>query len=69
VLVDNISVIDILRSLLLQLRARLALLHRDEAGYSTEAVIVTALLVLAAITAIGYIAAKVAAKAKGLSLE
>ena len=37
-----------------------------EAGYSTEAVIVTALLVAAAIIAIGYIAVKVKAAAQGI---
>jgi hypothetical protein len=40
-----------------------------EAGYSTEAVIVTALLVAAAIIAIGYIAVKVKAAAQGIKTK
>ncbi len=49
------------------LRARLAHIHHDEAGYSTEAVIVIALLVAMALTAVGIIAAKVIAKANSIS--
>jgi len=49
-----------------RLRARLAAASRDEGGYSTEAVIVTALLVALAITAVTIIAAKVISAAKGL---
>jgi len=49
-----------------RLRARLAAAVRDEGGYSTEAVIVTALLVALAITAVTIIAAKVISAAKGL---
>jgi len=58
----------LLKALLLQLRARLASLD-GEGGYSTETVIVTALLVVAAITAIGYITTKIISKAKGLSVQ
>jgi len=50
--------------------ARLAAAYRDErereGGYSTEAVIVTALLVAGAIIAIGYIVVKVKAAAQGI---
>lgn len=41
--------------------------HRD-AGYTTEVVVVTALLVALAIAAVAVIAAKVRAKASGLDL-
>lgn len=49
------------------LRSRLAATHRDERGYSTEAVVVTALLVALAIVALGIIAAKVIGKANSIS--
>jgi hypothetical protein len=51
------------------LRARLAWIqrHRDD-GYTTETVVVIALLVALAIAAIAIIAAKVLAKANGLNL-
>ena len=39
-----------------------------DGGYSTEAVLVTALLVLAAIAVIGIIVTKVRAKANGITL-
>lgn len=39
-----------------------------EAGYSTETVLVTALLVTTALTVVGIIAAKVIAKARGIDL-
>jgi hypothetical protein len=48
------------------LRDRLKLLRDDEAGYSTEAVVVIALLVAMALVAIGIIAAKVISKAKSV---
>jgi len=59
------------RTRLARLRhAWLAAAHRDErereAGYSTEAVIVTALLVAGAIIAVGYIVVKVKAAAQGI---
>lgn len=51
------------------LRARLEELRRNpDAGYSTETVLVTALLVMAALAVIAIIIAKVTAKAKGLTL-
>ncbi len=53
--------------------ARLAAIRRDEqereGGYSTEAVIVTALLVAGAIIAIGYIVVKVKAAAQGIKTK
>ena len=49
------------------LRGRLAALRAEEAGYSTEAVVVIALLVAMAIIAVGIIAAKVIAKAKSIN--
>ena len=56
----------ILRHLAGQLRARLAAAHHGEAGYSTEAVIVTALLVAGAIVVVGIIIAKVTSAARGI---
>jgi len=50
------------------LRSRLQTLHAEpEAGYSTEAVVVIALLVVMAITAVGIIAAKVISTAHNIS--
>lgn len=51
------------------LRARIELLRRNpEAGYSTEAVLVTALLVAAALVVIAIIIEKVVNKANGINL-
>lgn len=51
------------------LRARVELLRRNpEAGYSTEAVLVTALLVAAALFVIAIVIDKVIAKANGITL-
>lgn len=51
------------------LNARLEPLRRDpEAGYATETVLVTALLVAAALAVIAVIIAKVSAKADGITL-
>jgi hypothetical protein len=51
------------------LRARWELVRREpEAGYSTETVLVTALLVVAALAIIAIIVAKVTAKATGITL-
>ncbi|MER8160226.1 hypothetical protein [Streptomyces sp. NPDC094472] len=41
---------------------------RDDAGYSTETVIVTALLAILALTTVGIIAAKVLGKANSIDL-
>jgi hypothetical protein len=50
-------------------RARLEFLRRTpEAGYSTETVLVTAVLVLATLAIIAIIVAKVTAKANGINL-
>ena len=47
-----------------RLRARLSVARAEpEAGYSTEAVVVIALLVMMAVTAVAIISAKVIAKA------
>jgi hypothetical protein len=40
---------------------------RDEAGYTTETIVVTALLVVLALTVLGIIAAKVIFKANGIN--
>jgi hypothetical protein len=51
------------------LKARWEALRREpEAGYSTEAVLVTALLVVAALAVIAIIITKVTAKANGINL-
>lgn len=42
--------------------------RRPEAGYSTETVLVTALLVVAALTVIAIVVAKVAEKANGITM-
>ncbi|MFD8494986.1 hypothetical protein [Amycolatopsis sp. NPDC059657] len=50
-------------------KARWEALRREpEAGYSTETVLVTALLVVAALTIIAVLVAKVTAKANGINL-
>lgn len=54
-----------------QLRCRAAELRRrmrDDAGYSTETVIVTALLAILALAVVGIIAVKVTDKANGINL-
>ncbi len=57
-----------LRQLFYALRAHWQALRAEpEAGYSTEAVIVTALLAALALTAVGIIVAKVIAKANSIS--
>lgn len=51
------------------LRTRIEVLRHDpDAGYSTETVLVTALLVVAALAVVAIIVAKVTAKANGISL-
>jgi hypothetical protein len=60
---------ELIRAAARMLRARLAAAHRTrDAGYTTETVVVTALLVALAIAAIAIIVAKVIAKANGLNL-
>ncbi|MET9293081.1 hypothetical protein [Streptomyces sp. NPDC003077] len=53
-----------LRGSVLRLRTRL----RDDAGYSTETVIITALLAALAIAAVAVITMKVMGKARGIDL-
>lgn len=58
----------ILRHLITVLHDRWETLRADgEAGYSTEAVIVTALLAALALTAVGIIVAKVVSSANNIS--
>jgi len=60
--------LTILRHLIQTLTVRWQTLRADpEAGYSTEAVIVTALLAALALTAVGIIVAKVVASANNIS--
>lgn len=54
--------------LVTRIRAGLERLRQDERGYSTEAVVVTAVLVAAAIAVLAIIIAKVVEKANGISL-
>jgi hypothetical protein len=54
--------------LVARIRAGLERLRHDERGYSTEAVVVTAVLVAAAIAVLAIIIAKVVEKANGISL-
>jgi hypothetical protein len=63
------EIVRFLRGAGMALRARLAWLRRHgDDGYTTETVVVIALLVALAIAAIAIIAAKVLAKANGLNL-
>jgi hypothetical protein len=60
--------LTILRHLIQTLAVRWQTLRADpEAGYSTEAVIVTALLAALALTAVGIIVAKVVSAANNIS--
>ena len=61
--------LELLRAAAGLLRARLTVARRArDAGYTTETVVVTALLVALAIAAIAIIVTKVLAKANGLNL-
>jgi hypothetical protein len=61
--------LDFLRIAIAALRGRLARLRRGgDAGYTTETVVVIALLVALAIAALAIITAKVIAKANSLNL-
>lgn len=57
-----------LRHQVRRLVVRLRECARDDAGYSTETVIITALLAALAIAAVAVITAKVMAKARGINL-
>ena len=60
--------LKIIRHLMVMLRTRWQVLRAEpEAGYSTETVIITALLVVLAIGAVAIIAAKVLSKANSIS--
>ena len=58
-----------LGAVLTQLRAQVDLLRRSESGYSTETVVVTALLVLLAIGVLATLATAVTTKVKGIDLN
>ena len=65
----DIEILRFLRGAAATLRARLAELRRNgDGGYTTETVVVIALLVALAIAAIAIIATKVLAKANSLDL-
>ncbi len=57
----------VIRHLLGVIRDRLAEARHDEAGYTTETILVTALLAALALTAVGIIVAKVVAKANSIT--
>jgi hypothetical protein len=60
--------LDFIARMISLLRARLAEVRAEpDAGYSTEAVVVIALLVAMAVTAVGIIAAKVISAANHIS--
>jgi len=60
--------LTILRHLIMLLRTRWQVLRAEpEAGYSTETVVITALLVALAIAAVAIIAAKVLARANNIN--
>ncbi|MCE7007091.1 hypothetical protein LWC34_30315 [Kibdelosporangium philippinense] len=54
--------------ILTRVRAELSRLRQEEHGYSTEAVVVTALLAALALAAIAIIVVKVTEKANGITL-
>ncbi|MFI6350239.1 hypothetical protein [Streptomyces sp. NPDC050560] len=58
------ALVDLIRSRLGELRRR----ARSDAGYTTETIVVTALLSLLAITVVGIIVAKVTSKANSVDL-
>lgn len=63
------ALLELLGAAVGALRARLAAARTaPDGGYTTETVVITALLVALAIAAIGIIVSKVLAKANGLSL-
>ncbi|RLK61917.1 hypothetical protein [Actinokineospora cianjurensis] len=54
--------------LVARIRANWQRLRKDENGYSTETVLVTALLVVLALAALAILAAKVTEKANGITM-
>ena len=63
------SVLTTLYAVGVTLQARRRELHEDQGGYSTEAVVITALLVALAIAAVGIIAAKVLSTASNIQTQ
>jgi hypothetical protein len=61
------SDLDPIRTLMTVLWTRLGALHRDQRGYSTEAVVVTAALAALAIAVTGIIAFKVMQQANNVA--
>jgi hypothetical protein len=55
--------------LIARMRSELKRLRHDEGGYTTEAVVATALFVTGALIVIGILIAKVTAKANGIDLN
>ncbi len=66
IMVPELVVISYLAT---KVRGRLAEVRADERGYSTEGVILTAILALLAITVGGIITVKVVGKAEGIEVE
>lgn len=60
------SELQYLRRLMAILHGRLQATRHNEGGYSTEAVVITALLVALAVAAVAIISTKVLAKANGI---
>jgi hypothetical protein len=58
----------VIRHLLGVIRDRLAEARHDEAGYTTETILVTALLAAAALAAVGYLVTLIIAKAHSITL-
>jgi hypothetical protein len=58
----------VIRHLLGVIRGRLAEARHDEAGYTTETILVTALLAAAALAAVGYLVTLIIAKAHSITL-
>lgn len=60
---------DLARQVHTEVAARVALLRREpDAGYTTETVVVTALLVVLALIVLGVITGAVITKARGITL-
>lgn len=57
--------LEVLTAFLASVRERVG--SRDEAGYTTETIVVTALLVVLGLTVLGILAAKVIFKTNGIS--
>ena len=66
---DMFPELQLMHPLCVQLRARLDAVREDQGGYSSEAVVITALLVALAIAAGGIIVTKITDKANDISTE